>query len=328
MVENGRPPLRAHDKLTFLLSLVPFLIDRGPVDVADVATHFGVSEEQVRQAVRLRAVSGIPGETSQYQHGDLFDIAWDDFEENGRIVLTQLVAIDEAPRFSGREAAALIAGLQYLSALPEHSDRAAMASLTAKLSRGASASPSQVAIETTEPDEMVVLIRQALDEAVQLEFDYLNSRGEREHRRVDPLRIESVDTDWYLRGWCHLRQAVRTFRLDRIGEPRITVYPISYRAADFSLPGTLFDGSPEDSAVTIDIEAAALPLLVDYVAAGSEPTKAGSRLRVQIRVPHFHALKRLIASMSSVATVVAPAEARHVVAEWAAAGAARYRERG
>ncbi len=325
MVENGRPPLRAHDKLTFLLSLVPFLIDRGPIGVTEVAMHFGVSEEQVRQAVRLIAVSGIPGETNQYQHGDLFDIAWDDFEENGRIVLTQLVAIDEAPRFSSREAAALIAGLQYLSALPEHSDRAAMASLTAKLSRGASASPSQVAIETTEPDETLVLIRQALDEAVQLEFDYLNSRGEREHRRVDPLRIESVDTDWYLRGWCHLREAVRTFRLDRIGEPRITVYPISYRPADFSLPGTLFDGSPEDSAVTIDIEAAALPLLADYVAAGSQPAQAGSRLRVQIRVPHFHALKRLIAGMSSVATVVAPAEARQVVAEWAAAGAARYR---
>ena len=101
-----------------------------------VAEHFRVPEEQIREAVRLIAVSGIPGETSQYQHGDLFDIAWDDFEDNDQIVLTHLVAIDDTPRFSGREAAALIAGLQYLSALPESADRTAMATLADKLSRG------------------------------------------------------------------------------------------------------------------------------------------------------------------------------------------------
>ncbi|MHB1235052.1 MAG: helix-turn-helix transcriptional regulator [Microbacteriaceae bacterium] len=326
MGENRRPLLPTHDKLTFLLSLVPFLIDHGPISVSATADHFGVSEEQVRQAVRLIAVSGIPGETSQYQHGDLFDIAWDDFEENGQIVLTHLVAIDEAPRFSGREAAALIAGLQYLSALPEHSDRTAMASLTAKLSRGASASPSQVAIEVSAPDASLGLIRKAVATGVQVEFDYLNSRAERERRRVDPLRIESSGTDWYLRGWCHLRQAVRTFRFDRIDDLRITSDPISHRAGDFSLPSTLFESSAEDLAVTIDVTASAAPLLADYIATDVEPAEVDGRLRLSIRVPHFHALKRLIVGMSSVATVVEPAEARRAVADWAAAGAARYPE--
>ncbi len=324
MGENRRSALPSHDKLTFLLSLVPFLIDRGPISVAAVAAHFGVGEEQVRDAVRLIAVSGIPGETSQYQHGDLFDIAWDDFEENGRIVLTHLVAIDEAPRFSGREAAALIAGLQYLSALPEHSDRAAMASLTAKLSRGASASPSQVAIEMSEPDAALRLIREALAGGVQIEFDYLNSRAERERRRVDPLRIESAGTDWYLRGWCHVRQAMRTFRFDRIGDLRITSDPIAHRASDFTLPNTLFEGSAEDSVVTIDVTPSAAALLADYAVEGTEPVEVDGRLRLRVRVPHFHALKRLIVGMSSVATVVEPAEARRAVADWAAAGAARY----
>ena len=122
MAERKKPML-AQDKLAFLLALVPYLMDHDRVSVENAAAHFGVPAGQIREAVRLIAVSGVPGETSQYQHGDLFDIAWDEFEENDQIVLTQMVAIDDSPRFSAREAAALIAGLQYLSALPENAEQ-------------------------------------------------------------------------------------------------------------------------------------------------------------------------------------------------------------
>ena len=67
-------PVHAQDKLAFLLSLVPYLMDHDRVSVSDAAAHFGVPVEQIRQAVRLIAVSGVPGETTQYQHDDLFDI--------------------------------------------------------------------------------------------------------------------------------------------------------------------------------------------------------------------------------------------------------------
>jgi proteasome accessory factor C len=319
-----RQPLQAQDKLTFLLSLVPFLMDHDRIGVSEVADHFGMSPEQIRDAVRLIGVSGIPGETAQYQHEDLFDISWDDLEENDQIVLTHRVAIDDSPRFSAREAAALIAGLQYLSALPEHADRAAIATLMAKLSRGASAAPSQLMVEATETDDTLALIRASVDAGVQLEFDYLNSRGEHERRRVDPLRIESLDADWYLRAWCHLREAVRTFRLDRISHPRVTTEPITHGAGDVKLPDTLFEGSADDLIVTIDVAAAAAPLLVDYIPDGAITVEHDGRLRTSVRVSHYHGLKRLISSMPGVAVVLDPPDARKVVADWAAAGAARY----
>jgi proteasome accessory factor C len=317
-------PLQAQDKLTFLLSLVPYLMDHDRVSVEQAAVHFGMAKEQIREAVRLIGVSGIPGETAQYQHEDLFDISWDDLEENDQIVLTHRVAIDDSPRFSAREAAALIAGLQYLSSLPEHADRAAIATLMSKLSRGASAAPSQLTVQSSATDETLALIRDSVDAGVQLEFDYLNSRGERERRRVDPLRVESVDADWYLRAWCHLREAVRTFRLDRIANPVVTAEPIAHGAADVKLPDTLFEGSANDLLVTIDVAASAAPLLADYVPDGAVTVEQDGRLRTSLRVSHYHGLKRLIASMSGVAVVVAPADARAAVHDWAAAGAARY----
>jgi proteasome accessory factor C len=318
--------MRAQDKLAFLLSLVPYLMDHDRVPVAEVAEQFGVPAAQIRDAVRLIAVSGIPGETSQYQHGDLFDISWDDFEERDEIVLTHLVAIDDSPRFSAREAAALIAGLQYLSALPENANRDVIGSLMLKLAKGSSAAPSQLAVAEGESDASLALIRRALARGIQIEFGYLNSRGDYERRRVDPLRIESSDQDWYLRGWCHLRGAVRTFRFDRMDGLVATDEPISYRPNEVSLPESLFEGSDDDLIVQVDVAAAALPLIADYLPDGAlTTTRDAGILRTAVRVAHYHGLKRLVTGMSGMLTVVAPEEARKAVADWAEAGVERYR---
>lgn len=322
---NTGPALGASDKLTFLLSLVPYLMDHESVSVSTVAAHFGVSPERVRDAVNLIAMSGIPGETRQYLHGDLFDIHWEEFEANDNIVLTHLVAIDDSPRFSAREAAALIAGLQYLSSLPENADVEAIASLMAKLTRSASATPSQVVVSSTEPGEAIALIKAAVARGVQIEFDYLSSRGGHEARHVDPMRIESVDRDWYLRGWCHLRGAMRTFRLDRMSGLRVTDVPAGSGSA-VSLPDTLFQGSDSDLEVVVGLPAAAVPLLADYAPYSAGPGAADGLVRQSIRVAHFHGLKRIVAGLSGIVTVIGPPEARALTRDWAAAGAARYDE--
>jgi proteasome accessory factor C len=133
-----------------------------------------------------------------------------------------------------------------------------------------------------------------------------------------------VDADWYLRGWCHLREAVRTFRLDRISLARITDVPISRAADSVALPDVLFEASSDDLVVTIDVAASAAPLLADYIPDGARRTEHDGRVTTTVRVSHYHGLKRLIGSMPGVATVLEPAEARNVIAQWATAGAARY----
>jgi proteasome accessory factor C len=325
---SGKPvALGATDKLTFLLSLVPYLMDHDRVSVTAAAHHFGVTPERVRDAVNLIAMSGVPGETRQYLHGDLFDIQWDEFETNDNIVLTHLVGIDDSPRFSAREAAALIAGLQYLSALPENGDRDAIATLMAKLTRSSTGAPSQLAVSRTDADVTIATIQAAVRAGTQVEFDYISSRGSAEHRCVDPLRIESVDNDWYLRGWCHLREAMRTFRLDRMSALRSTNVPADSHD-DGVLPDTLFEGSANDLTVTVEVPAAAVGLLADYAPVLGDRSTTDERTTAQLRVSHFHGLKRLVAGLAGAVTVTDPGEARQTVADWAAAGAARYEASG
>lgn len=319
-----RAPLRAPDKLVFLLSLVPYLIEQQVVTVAEAAVHFGSTEDQIRDAVRLIAMSGLPGDTGTYQSNDLFDIDWDAFEEHDEIVIVHHVAIDEAPRLAAREAAALIAGLQYLAALPENADSSALASLMAKLRAGASATPSGLAIAEPAADASLALIRQAITGGRQLEFDYLNARGEAGRRRSDPLRIVSQDADWYLQAYCHTREDVRNFRVDRMSELEVLDLPVGDHG-DLDVPETLFQGSSSDLDVVVDVAAEALPLLADYLA-DSSTQEIDGRLRVTLRLAHVHGLKRLVAGLPGLVTVVAPADARQVVAEWAASGLLGYED--
>lgn len=315
-------PLKAPDKLVFLLSFVPYLLEQRVVDVTEAAQHFGMTEEEIRDAVRLIATSGLPGSTGTYQPNDLFDIDWDSFEEDDVIVIVHHVAIDDAPRLSAREAAALIAGLQYLSASPENAGSASLASLMEKLTAGASAAPSRLAVAESEADASLAVIRRAVAEGRQLEFDYLNARGEAGRRRADPLRIISQDADWYLQAYCHTREDVRNFRVDRMSALIVTSEPVgdhSHRV----VPDTLFQGSETDLDVVVDVAPETLPLLADYLA-DSRTREVDGRLRVTLRLAHVHGLKRLVAGLPGLVTVVSPAEARAAVESWAAAGLAGY----
>src|SRR5690606_15024098 len=219
------------------------------------------------------------------------------FEENDKIVRTQLIAIDDAPRFSGRDSAALLPGLQYLSALPGTRGRSTLLSLMGKLAPRSSSEPHHVAIEASETDASLALIRDAVSRGVQVEFAYQSADGHRERRRVDPVRIESIDADWYLRGWCHLRGALRTFRLDRVRDLVVTDEPSSGAAMDVVIPDSLFEGGPDDVVVTMDVSSAAVSLIADYLPTAASIEKVGESQRVSIRVSHFHGLKRLVAGL-------------------------------
>ncbi|RWZ61624.1 WYL domain-containing protein [Labedella populi] len=321
-------PVQAQDKLAFLLSLVPYLMDHDRVSVSDAARHFRMPPEQIRQAVRLIAVSGVPGETTQYQHDDLFDIDWDAFEQDDEIAITHLVAIDESPRFSAREAAALIAGLQYLSGLPEQADRDVVGALMAKLALGASAAPSEVAVGSGDADATLAVVRESVSTGRSLSFDYLNARGERERRVVDPLRVESLDADWYVRAWDHGRRAVRTFRLDRMSDLAVTDEPASAEARDVILPETLFQASPDDLSVELEVTAAALPLIDEWIGSSETRSTSSEVARVTVRLAHYASLTRLVAGLAGLVTVVEPPEARASVASWASAALDNYTRDG
>ncbi len=66
------------------------------------------------------------------------------------------------------------------------------------------------------------LLAQALMEGRRLDMDYQGRiRAEDSRRQVSPLRLVWYRHNWYLMAWCHRRDALRSFAVERIAQPRL-----------------------------------------------------------------------------------------------------------
>jgi predicted DNA-binding transcriptional regulator YafY len=73
---------------------------------------------------------------------------------------------------------------------------------------------------TVDPDALAVLALACRDNE-QVRFDYRRRDGEEAARLVEPHNLVSAGRRWYLVAWDVRREDWRTFRLDRLSEPRL-----------------------------------------------------------------------------------------------------------
>lgn len=315
--------LEAADRVTLLMSFVPYLIEQGAVPVQQLAEHFDITVAQVQELVQLLAMSGVPGDDGYYQHQDLFDINWDLFEDQQIVELWQHVAVESTPRFSAREAAALVAGLQYISGIVPERDRTVVDQLVAKIASGASAEPENLLVTPAAVPVDLDVIRSALSTGHSVSFIYQNSTGERSTRSVDPLRLDLVGETWYLRGWSHEREALRTFRLDRISELSVSTETIQTTLSLADLSDELFDVSDSHIRVVCEIEESALLLLSAY-----SPTVLGAvdqnMLSVEVAFSDLTSIPVFVSQIPGAIRVISPPEAVSAVRLWAEQAQARY----
>jgi proteasome accessory factor C len=327
MAKSPRPG--ATDNLMLLLALVPYVLDKGEVSVSEAARQFQRSEEDIVEAVQLIACAGIPGENLAYSHLDLFDIDWDLFEEQRLITFWNTVAIDHSPRFTAREASALIAGLQYLAAHPAYSGREDIDEVLGKIKRGSSHGYSdRIAIAQPVAEGHLQILNDAIDAKVAVSILYHNKAGETATRLVDPLVLESRDAAWYVRAWCHHRQALRTFRVDHMESVERTDKPQgNHESLIDDISPELFQPSSEDIEVVIDTTTGALPVIADYLPRGfSQPAGEGA-LRLEIPFAHYGSLTRFAAAHPTLVTIVAPGSAVTAVRDFAKDALAAYQPR-
>ena len=315
--------LEAADRVTLLMSFVPYLIDQGPVSVEQLARHFSITAAQVEELVQLLAMSGVPGDDGYYQHQDLFDINWDLFEEQHVVELWQHVAVDATPRFSAREAAALLAGLQYISGIVPESEKDTVLKLVEKISLGASAKPENLQISPAPVPVDLDIIRSAVQSTHSVEFTYHGSTGAQMERRVDPLRLDLVGESWYLRAWCHDRQALRTFRLDRISELSVSQHNIITTLTDKDLSDALFEVSDTDVRVRFSIEESALPLISGYSPEIISPS-GEDKLEIEVAFSDLTSVPIFVAQVPGAITVLSPRSAQEIVHQWASQALASY----
>jgi predicted DNA-binding transcriptional regulator YafY len=159
------------------------------------------------------------------------------------------------------------------------------------------------------------------------------TRPEPTHRRVDPYGLTYKIGAWYLVGYCHLRQGIRTFGLDRIKWLRVVedihfTYPSDFDLGEWLAKGWQLQagGEPTEVVVCFDRE------IADWIAGGHwHPTQRiekieNGRLRFTVTVTGYEEMLYWVLSFGAQAEVLEPAPLRAAVAEAARQMTARYQE--
>lgn len=220
------------DRLARMLEIVRYVYGHQGVGLTEVADHVEASTEQVVEDLTTLFVCGRPGHTPD----QLIEASWD--EET--VTVSNAEEISSPVRLTQPEAAALLVGLQTLRSLPgEHTpaidsalrkvaeaagEPATVADAVGArpdetfLALAAAAREAQEPVTTREDSSAVAAtVRAAIDAKQRLAISYIvASRDEVTEREIDPLRLVSANSHWYVMAWCAKAQGFRDFRLDRI----------------------------------------------------------------------------------------------------------------
>jgi len=311
------------ERLQRLLALVPYVMSRKVVGLAETAEAFGISERDLVDDLNLLWCVELRAPDPYCP----IDLSY----EGGEIAVSQAESMRRPLRLAVDEASALLVALRMLAEVPGLEDRSALSRLIAKLEAAAgeaAAVSAQVAVQVDIHDDEghAGQIRAALSakRRVHLRY-YVPGRDEATERDVDPMRLLVVEGRPYLEGWCLRAEGVRLFRLDRVLSLDVLDVPSAppAEAEPVDVDQGLFRPSPDDVLVELELSAAGR-WVAEYYPCESVTDLGDGRLRVALRTPDTGWVRRLAMRLGEDGRVISPPSLVAEVREAAAAALANY----
>ena len=314
MAKNYRPT--GQERFNFITGLIGYLIKNQYAPIDEVAKHFDVSPEYVREAIKTIWL------TESVKNGEAnthYDYDFELLEDSGEIFLTSQNGFEEVPRLSGKQASAIAAGLNYLSTIPGFANQNEIAELIEILSRGSATGSVQIYdYKPGSVDADAAVIRKAILNGNRIRCEYVNQRGEKSVREIDPIRLDPRGEVWYLRGYCLIHNELRNFRLDHMRSAEELKTPICQEAKSI---GEIVDAeytvAETDIEVLVEVEPEAYSLVSDFGAEIQEQDAKTGKVRALLKVGYLPNLGRVINHYGGAAKVISPESARRVVRNYA-----------
>jgi proteasome accessory factor C len=307
----------AGSRLRRVLALVPWIAEHPGAALADIATRFGVSEEDLEHDLEFLPLCGLP----PYTPDRLIEVEIVD----GHVWIRFAEYFDRPLRLSAEEGLALLAAGRALLAVPGSDEHGALATALDKLA-GALGATEGLAVEVGEPRHLDAL-RRATDAGERVDIEYYSfGRDATTTREIDPQSVFHAFGHWYTAAYCHLANDERLFRVDRIRAVRPTGEhfepPHGDDADQFGT--SVYHPRAEDPRVTLELAPEAAWVVESYPTEAAEQRRDGS-WRVVLAVSERAWLERLVLQLGPAARVVAPPELQGVGAEAAGRLLSRYR---
>jgi proteasome accessory factor C len=309
------------ERLRRLLALVPYVVSRKSVGLAEAAAAFGMTERELVDDLNLVWCVELKAPDPYCP----IDLSY----EGGEISVSQAESIARPLRLAADEASALLVALRMVQDVTDRDDEA-LVSLIAKLEAAAGAAgaaSAQVAVDIIpNGPSLAADIRAALADGKRLHLRYyVPRRDETTERDVDPMRLLVVEGRTYLEGWCRLAEGVRLFRLDRILSLSVLgiLAEVPAQAAGRDVDQGLFLPSSSDLLVEFELSAEAR-WVAEYYPCESVTELGEGRLRITLRTPDTQWARRLALRLGEVARIISPRELAGEVRAEAAAALALY----
>jgi proteasome accessory factor C len=300
----------AGERLARLLAIVPWIVAQDGPLLREVSQRFGVPEDELVEDLELLFMCGVYPFTPDslievdIDAGRVWVRFADWFRRPLRLTAPEGLALLAAARAASNAA---LAGREATPALARAVDK-----LEAALGTGVAGA---VEVEPgAAPEEVLSALRSAAGAAKKVRLRYYSfGRDESSDRVVRPWRVFSAEGHWYLLGWCEAVEGRRLFRVDRVRS--VELLPDGFVPPGEVGAPLLYEASPEDPVVVLDLDPPARWVAERYPNEGTEELGEG-RLRVTFRVSSRAWLERLLLRVGTAATAVSGAEG-------VAAGAAR-----
>jgi proteasome accessory factor C len=290
------------ERLARLLNLVPYLLARPGIPIAEAAADHGVTERQLREDLELLWVCGLPG----YGPGDLIDMAFD----GDTVTVMYDAGIDRPLRLTPDEALALVVALRMLAEMPGIDGRDAIERALAKIETAGDLADAPVAVRMPGDQDRLATIRHLVEGGHALHITYYTAtRDETTERVIDPMRVLLVEGRAYLEAWCRRAEAVRLFRVDRIDgfieldEPAV----LPRQAQQSDLRDGVFRAGPDLPLITLRIGRGARWFTEYYPCEEVSYTDSECWL-VRMRVSDLAWARRFVLGLGDHAVVVGPPE--------------------
>ena len=303
------------ERLNLTYAVIGYVLKNDRVEVTKVAKHFGYREDEIVSILKSLNVTE-PG-TAVEDFGVPFEVNLELLNEGFCEIKKHKVDLD-TPRLTSRQAAALSTGLRLLQQVRGYRKNKDLESLIKALHQGSGNTASdKIQLEPERADKDLEPLRDAILEGKVVKFDYINLKGVRSKGRlVEPLRLISVDNDWYLKGFCLKSDDIRNFKLDAISNLSTTDADTNPDHLKLELDSVLYQPGSEAIDVIIEVEPEAYQVLSDYKASYDKSAKAGA-IKATIKVSSLLTLPPMVASYGGAVRVLEPAEARQLVREFA-----------
>ncbi|RCW40475.1 proteasome accessory factor C [Halopolyspora algeriensis] len=298
----------AAERLPRLLALIPYLVSRPGIAVAQAAEDFGVAERQLRRDLELLWMCGLPG----YGPGDLIDLSFG----SDTVTVTYDAGMRRPLRLTTSEATSLLVALRALADSPGITDTAAVRRALAKVEDAVGQTRSTGVVVGLAGREHAVrpgvhdAVREATThrKAVRMRY-YTASRDEVTDRTVDPMRLVLLEGHSYLEAWCRRAEGVRLFRLDRIDAIEVVDEPAApppdVEPTDFS--AGLFRPMPDQPSAELELEPDA-HWVAEYYPVDEFTELPQGRVRVRMRYSDRSWMVRLVLGLGGQARVCRPPE--------------------